>query len=184
MIKRIYIDESGDLGFSERSSKYFVVTAFRISDLQNEKLKKIVKNMRRNKFKKKLKKVNEIKASSSSKEIITYVLTQLNDFQAEIFAVTLNKKNVNKGLEKDEIYKIVCGNIAKIIPIEDESHITIDKFIKAGKILEFDNCFRKNLQLLKNTRPVKIFHEQSNSCEGLQFADVVAYAFFSEIRTQ
>jgi len=58
----MYIDESGDLGL--KGSKYLVLSALMIDN--PKELKRIVKNMRRNKFKKELKKAIEIKANKSS----------------------------------------------------------------------------------------------------------------------
>ena len=46
----MYIDESGDLGFSRGSSKFIIISALLVDD--HLELDKIIKNMRRNKFKK------------------------------------------------------------------------------------------------------------------------------------
>ena len=53
MSKYMYIDESGDLGI--KGSKYLVLSALLVD--KPEYLDRIIKNMRRNKFKKQLKKV-------------------------------------------------------------------------------------------------------------------------------
>ncbi|BDZ71952.1 DUF3800 domain-containing protein [Methanobacterium petrolearium] len=58
----LYIDESGDLGL--RGSKYLLIVALLVDDFRP--LDKIIKNMRRNKFKKELSKANEVKANKSS----------------------------------------------------------------------------------------------------------------------
>ena len=50
----IYIDESGDLGTKEGSSHFLILTALIVD--KPEELNRIIKNMRRNKFKKELKK--------------------------------------------------------------------------------------------------------------------------------
>ena len=54
--KYIYIDESGDLGLSEMSSKVLVISALIADDPR--KLDRIIKNARRYKFSKELRKVS------------------------------------------------------------------------------------------------------------------------------
>ncbi|MBU4406873.1 MAG: DUF3800 domain-containing protein, partial [Candidatus Altiarchaeota archaeon] len=70
----IYIDESGDLGI--RGSKYLVIAALFVED--HKPLDRIIKNMRRNKFRKQLRKSIEIKANKSSKEVKKHVLSKVN----------------------------------------------------------------------------------------------------------
>ena len=50
--KYMYIDESGDLGTKQGSSKFLVLSALVVDDPRE--LDRIIKNMRRNKFKKEL----------------------------------------------------------------------------------------------------------------------------------
>ena len=75
MIRHMYIDESGDLG--EKGSKYMILAALIVEEPRN--LDRIIKNMRRNKFKRELRKVVEIKADKSSDAVIKYMLQKLND---------------------------------------------------------------------------------------------------------
>ena len=75
--KYIYIDESGDLGFSEKSSKVLVISALITND--PSKLDRIIKNARRNKFKKELKNANEIKFNKSSPKVRKYFINKLNE---------------------------------------------------------------------------------------------------------
>nr|WP_129582640.1 DUF3800 domain-containing protein [Methanolobus psychrotolerans] len=65
----MYIDESGDLG---SQSKYLILSALVVKD--ESSLDRIIKNMRRNKFKRELSKAKEIKANSSSPELISFML--------------------------------------------------------------------------------------------------------------
>ncbi len=58
----IYIDESGNLGFSKKGSKYFVISAIVINDEETQKkFKRIPKKIRQRKLKKSLKKQSELK---------------------------------------------------------------------------------------------------------------------------
>ncbi|KZX11429.1 DUF3800 domain-containing protein [Methanobrevibacter filiformis] len=65
-MKYLFIDESGDLGI--KGSKYIVISAILVEN--TNELNRIIKNMRRNKFKKELKNINEIKGYACSSEII------------------------------------------------------------------------------------------------------------------
>ena len=85
----VFIDESGDLGL--KGSKYLVLAALIVED--SRKLEKLIKNMRRNKFKKELKKAAEIKANKSSEEVRSYMLEKLNLVgNAKVLYVVLEKK--------------------------------------------------------------------------------------------
>lgn len=86
MLKYMYIDESGDLGGS--GSKYMVLAALLAENPRD--LDRIIKNMRRNKFKKELKKAIEIKADKSSYAVRKYMLQKLNNVRgAKIFYIVL-----------------------------------------------------------------------------------------------
>jgi len=83
MLSYMYIDESGDLG--GRGSKYMVLAALLVEEPRN--LDRIIKNMRRNKFKKELKNAVEIKADKSSDAVIKHMLHNLNSVAgAKVFS--------------------------------------------------------------------------------------------------
>ncbi len=66
----VFIDESGDLG--ARGSRHLILSCLIVND--DTKLRRIIKNMRRNKFKKELRKAHEIKANNSSEDLRKYML--------------------------------------------------------------------------------------------------------------
>ncbi|RZB28573.1 MAG: hypothetical protein AEth_02027 [Candidatus Argoarchaeum ethanivorans] len=70
----IFIDESGDLGLG--GSKYLVLSALIVENYSP--LDRMIKNMRRHKFRKELRKASEIKANRSSDELRRYMLKKLN----------------------------------------------------------------------------------------------------------
>jgi hypothetical protein len=91
-LKYLYIDESGDLGL--KGSKYFMIVALFVNDYKP--LDRIIKNMRRNKFKKELSKANEIKGNKSSFEVKVHMLNKLNQVKnSQIFCAVLNKRYLN-----------------------------------------------------------------------------------------
>ena len=85
----MFLDESGDLGL--KGSNYFVIATLVVENPKH--LDRIIKNMRRNKFKKELKKANEIKTNSSSEGLRKYMIEQLNSIEnARVYGVVFEKK--------------------------------------------------------------------------------------------
>jgi hypothetical protein len=180
----MYIDESGDLGFSERSSKFIIISALVVEDYRD--LDRIIKNMRRNKFKKELRKINELKAYELYDHIRVYMLKKLNAVRGvKIFHVVLEKKKVFsdylKG-DKHKLYNYIAGKLAKNILMNDiDVDIKVDK--SKGNVFlqkDFNNYFRKMLEEGSDGLKCKIEHSYSHSWSGLQFADLVAWCCFQK----
>ncbi len=184
MPQYVFIDESGDLGM--KGSKFLILAALIVNDYAF--LNRAIKNMRRNKFPKELKYAAEIKANSSSPQIIKYMLFKLNQGQkAKIFFVVLEKKKITSEYlknNKDKLYNYVAGKLAKNIEFSDQIiEIRVDKS-KGKHVLQYDfnNYFLSNIKT-KNITP-KIFHSNSHSWPGLQFADVLAWACYQKFEYQ
>lgn len=182
--KYIYIDEIGDLGTKQRSSKFLILTALVIDNPRE--LDRIIKNMRRNKFKKELKKANEIKANSSSPAIILYMLKKLNSVSGiKVYYIVLDKSKIYNNYlrsDKHKLYNFVAGKLAKNINLNDTNfEIKIDKS-KGNLFLQedFNKYFDKSLK--ENCEGVicKIEHSYSHSWSGLQFADIPAWSCFQK----
>lgn len=175
----MFLDESGDLG--SKGSSFFVIAGLGVDD--PKRLKRIISNMRRNKFKKELKIANEIKFHSSSDAIKLHMIKELNKIPStQIYCIVLYKKdflNDFKYYKRDrhQIYNYVAGVLAEEITLEDNTTIRIDRS-KGNQFLreKFDDYFLKKLNL--NTRKVEIFHSESHAWHGLQFADIIAGAYF------
>jgi len=186
--KYIYIDESGDLGTKKNSSGFLILTALIID--KPEELDRIIKNMRRNKFKKELKKANEIKANKSSKEVIIYMLKKLNSVSgAKINHIVLDKSKLYSSYlkeEKHKLYNFIAGKLAKNISFDDcRFEIKIDKS-KGNLFLQedFNTYFAQKLKEGFSNIDCKIEHSYSHAWSGLQFADVLAWACFQKFEYQ
>lgn len=149
-------------------------------------LKRIIKNMRRHKFRKQLKKATEIRANKSSSEIIRYMIKKLNEVRgAKVFYIVLEKKKLfSKYLKKDKhkLYNYVAGKLARNIILNNvDIEIKIDK--SKGKQLfqkDFNEYFERNLKEGCKIIKCKIEHSYSHSLSGLQFADILAWACFQK----
>ena len=178
----MYIDESGDLG--TKGTKYMVLAALLVDE--PKQLERIIKNMRRHKFRKELRKATEIKANKSSHEILRYMLLKLNEVKgARVFYIVLEKKKLFSEYlknNKHKLYNYVAGKLAKNIILNNvDVEIRIDK--SAGKQLlqqDFNSHFAKNLQDKSNLIKIRIEHSWSHCWAGLQFADVLAWSCFQK----
>ena len=182
MLKYMYIDESGDLG--EKGSKYLILSALLVDNPQL--LDRIIKNMRRHKFKKELRKAEEIKANKSSDEIRKYMLTKLNEVtNAKVFYVILEKRKLYSSYlknDKHKLYNYVSGKLGEQIVLKEiDVEIRIDK--SKGKQLlqdDFNSYFSKILKERSGIRKIEIYHSYSQSWSGLQFADLISWACFQK----
>ena len=182
MFKYLYIDESGDLGVD--GSNYLVLAALLIDNPAS--LDRIIKNMRRNKFKKELHKASEIKANHSSDEIRVYMLKKLNEVTgAKVFYIILEKKKLYSQYlknDKNKLYNYVAGKLGRQLFLHDtDLEIRIDR--SKGKQLlqdDFNHHFEQCLKEKSSRINVKIFHSYSHSWSGLQFADILSWSCFQK----
>lgn len=178
----MFINESGDLG--ERGSKYIVIACFITSEPDN--FNRIIKNMRRYKFKRELRKTSEIKASNSSSGIIKHMLVELNKFDdvSTHFIVLEKGKMYSKFMKSNnhKKYNFISGKLARKIILEDcDVTIRIDRSKgKRALVEDFNEYFGKLLKEKSSIRKVKIHHSYSHSWSGLQFADILAWSCFQK----
>ena len=186
MLNYLYIDESGDLGIS--GSKYMIISCLLVNNFSE--MDRIIKNMRRNKFKRELKKASEIKANRSSSEVIHYMLKKLNEVSgAKISHIVLDKSKLYSLYlkeEKHKLYNFIAGKLAKNISLDDcQFEIKIDKS-KGNLFLQedFNLYFSQKLKEGYSNIKCKIEHSYSHGWSGLQFADVLAWSCFQKFEYQ
>jgi hypothetical protein len=180
----MFIDESGDLGFSKGSSRYFIISALIVEN--PKQLDRIIKNARRNKFKKNLKTVVELKANKSTFDLIKYVLNNLSNLkEIQIFHIILDKREVKSNFlkeDKHKLYNFVAGKLAKNILMNNiDIEIIIDK--SKGKIFQrkdFNAYFERKLSEGSNNLKCKIEHKSSFSSSGLQIVDFLVWSVFKK----
>ncbi|MBW2977149.1 DUF3800 domain-containing protein [Candidatus Woesearchaeota archaeon] len=181
MERYVYIDETGDLG--GKGSEYFVITAIWTDN--PALLDRLVKNIRRHKFKKELKKVQEIKANKSSKELIENILKKFSEIDsAHAQSIILDKKKLySKFLKEDKhkLYNFVCGHLAGIGIDSKQLVIRIDRAKgKQNLIDDFNKYIGVKFKEARWNREIEIYHSWSHSWSGLQIADVISWAVFNK----
>ncbi len=174
----IYIDESGDLGLSEKSSRVLVISAL-ITDTPKQ-LDRIIKNARRYKFSKELRKAKEIKFNKSSPELREFLITKLNETTGcQAIHCILDKGRLYsqylKG-NKHKLYNFVAGSLASVIILDsDNVEVRIDK--SKGKYVlrtDFNEYFEAKLRMGSKIGKINIFHSYSENFSGIQFADILS----------
>jgi hypothetical protein len=139
----IYLDESGDLGFGSRASRYFVLAA--IITREPEQVRKCIKRVRRQKLPKKYKKIPELKFHNSSQTIRGRVLDCVARTDTDIAYAILRKHQVYERLKSKPsiLYNYISGSlIAKIITaykLEGLVKVFVDRSLYGFEREHFDN---------------------------------------------
>ena len=104
----IFLDESGELGFSKESSRYFLVTLLCTSE--PNRIRKVVRQIKKV-LGKKWKKIPELKANNSNYEIRKRMLEKLAKEAIDINYILVNKSKIKDNLreQKHKIFNWVCG---------------------------------------------------------------------------
>ncbi|MEM0301823.1 MAG: DUF3800 domain-containing protein [Archaeoglobaceae archaeon] len=178
----VFIDESGDLGFTEKSSKFYVIATVEVKDLRIPR--GVIKSVRKSLHKKK-KDISEFKFSRSSDELRKKLLNKAVESDMLFSAIILEKRKVYDYLrdKKDKLHNYLTGFLANSLEYyaqEKAFKIVVDKFIMSREQrADFDHYFKtrlyNNCKILKR---VDITHEDSQQNPGLQIADFVAGAIF------
>jgi hypothetical protein len=165
-------------------SKYLVLSALIIEDYSS--LDRMIKNMRRHKFRKELHKASEIKANRSSDELRRYMLKKLNKAKnVRVLYIVLEKKKLYSEFlknNKHKLYNYVAGKLARQIILDNVNvEIIIDKS-KGKQILreDFNNYFLRSLNERSTINKATVHHSYSHSWAGLQFTDMLAWACFQK----
>jgi hypothetical protein len=165
-------------------TKHLILSALIVSTPAD--LDRIIKNMRRHKFRKELRKAAEIKANKSSPEVKRHMLEKLNSLQnLNISYIVLEKKKLYSGFlkqDKHKLYNFVAGKLAKHVNLpKTDLEIRIDR--SKGKQLlqeDFNRYFIKLLREKSDLGKVEIYHSYSQGWSGLQFADLLAWSAFQK----
>ena len=181
-MKYVFLDESGELGFKDSSSKYFIIALLSCDEGEIYDLRRIMKKVRAKIIKKKMKKYPELKGNNSTDKIREEVLKRFAKTQAEIFVIILEKSKVYEYLKnkKDKLYNYLSNLILNECSLED-SHIclVVDKS-KTNRSLreDFDNYIRNNLSQKNNNCNLIIKHENSQIEGCLQVLDFISWSIF------
>jgi len=183
-----FIDESGDLGFSLRSSKHFTVVALVSPDPTT--LERIPKRVRRRKLKKSLRRKPELKFYNSSPDVRRMVLRMIAEVTGtRIFCLIVEKHRSPDPPYPDsiELYQHACGSLLRGVlkseRIDGDLQVVLDARRGNRKAdLNLDSHLRseiasecRSLGLIPPNR-IRVSRYDLHSSGGLQVADFIAGA--------
>jgi len=177
----IFIDESGDLGFSKRSSDIFVIAL--LMTTKPELIRRTVRKVR-DTIKKKNKAPDELHWNSSNEVIKKRTLKRLSELDLELHLLILNKRKVYSYLqnEKDKLYHYLSGLILDHACFDDNKVKIIfdkrskDRFVRA----DLSNYIHKKVINSNKDVLVEVLHKRSVDDRGLQAVDMIAGATFTK----
>lgn len=189
----VFVDESGDLGFSEKSSPFFTLGyAIMLDDdskfIEN-KTRRLRKNMNRSK---KITGMQEFKFSNDSDTTKIRFLNKIVNFDLKIGTVVVSKDSVKQELKNNktllynyiavhEIIDTIIGQYLKPLSPYNHIHYTIDKNTSIS-VDDFNEYCEGKIESLARPRKfvgdieTSISHLDSKSHSCLQVADYVAGA--------
>ena len=177
-----FLDESGDLGFKEGSSRYFIITILKTND--EIIIKRILKRIRRRKLKKTLKNLPEFKGNNTTPEVRRAVLKSLNQHKIEIHSIVLDKSKVRSNIRdvKFTLYNYVAGSILpRALARNRTVNMVVDKVVNKKIIREDFNSYVKAQIQNRSFYPkvdIRVSHFDSKNSAGLQACDMICWSIF------
>jgi len=188
---KIYIDESGDLGFSRQSSRYFVIAALIPHD--ELKIRRCFKKIRQNVMKKSVKEIPEFKFNNSLPKVKNRIFKCFAGTDLNIAYLYLRKDQVPPNLQDrhQQVYNsMTCSLVAGIVShynLTNPVEIVIDKSLYGIQRDLFDHDLRDGIQ--NGIKPcalsedqIGIRHVDSASDLCIQAVDFIAGAVHEHYR--
>lgn len=178
----IFLDESGDLGFSKKSSKWFILTIVLTNN--HRKIEKCIKKIHKG-LRKKYKKVGELHAYHShdtTRKKLLKLLSELEDLN--IFCVVIKKEDIYIDFQnqKNYLYNYTANILLqriynKKLFNDDKVLIYIDqretnRFLKKN----FEDYLNKSLSKWNKKIEIKIKPSHTEKC--LQAVDFISWSIF------
>lgn len=180
----IFLDESGDLGFSTRSSKWFLFTLVVVDDPR--KLERIIKKVRLTLKKKYKHKMSELHAYNADSITRNRVLSQLAQEDIAIVTTVLNKSKVYIDLHNQKNYlynftaNIILERLIRTKFIQGDARITlvVDKKDTKKQLKENFVSFITNAMEKRRDGEFTMTLAASHDEKGLQAVDFISWAIF------
>lgn len=178
----IYLDESGDLGFGERATRYFTI-AFVVME-NPVPFRRCVKAV---KIKHHIPRDVELKGSTAMAAIKKDLLNKFLKLDIEVHAITVKKKNVEPKLRRDTniLYNYMVGLSlverilqepagAKVIVDIDRRITSITSGSRFNEYLKYKIWYEKERQDID----LEINHLDSHAAYTIQGIDIICNSIF------
>ena len=179
---KIYLDESGDLGYTQGSSDHFIIALLITS--QQKRIRNCFKRIRQRRIKKKYQKSSELKFYNSSPIIRKRILDCVASSNIQIAYIVFRKNKINRthDLSKVDFYSMLTINILQRVIMDPglvQTQLIVDKtFSKPGRIAFSTNIIDKIQSILEKDIQFEIIHRDSQKDPCLQAVDFIAGAIY------
>ena len=173
-----FLDESGDVGYSEGSSHNLVV-AIVITD-NPAQLRKVTTKTRK-RLNKRRKDIPEFKAFKTDVRIIRRLLRHAAKTECEIVAFVADKKVGGDLDDPEALYRQLCASVVRrCLERHPQLSLCVDRRYTNPHLRE-----KQNRAILKEISSVQkavlvVEHSESKNESALQVADAVAWALFQK----
>jgi uncharacterized protein (DUF4415 family) len=171
--QHIFIDDSGDTGFTSSRSQHFVIACVVIVDSEKKDLlDKAIELFRRNQG---WRDEDEMKFHKTNKQTVKKLLGSLKDFDYSVYAMVLDKTTAAKltpKMSKTSLYNFTIKELLMKLRL-DEPVISIDGVGGKKYIQKVRAYLRQNLKE-KGVVNCQIKFVDSKKDYLIQFADIVA----------
>jgi|SRR5271154_6830290 len=185
----VFVDESGDLGFGNLSTKNFIV-AYAVID-SPERVRVDMKRLRKKLCLRHNYTIEEFKFSKDNEFIRSRVLANICGQDVTIGIFVADKKAVLSQLRQDPsrlynyvVVNTVITNLVQAFEFKDICFV-IDKSLPSKSIEHFNRYLREKIswrqvrELGKEMPKVTVYHEDSRNDQCLQLIDYCAGAAFN-----
>lgn len=190
----IYVDESGDLGFSEKATKFFIIAYLAIDSslIMRTQMKRTLKELHQRRAYHA--KQDELKFCKMGNECRKAVLERIVKTGGNIGVLVVSKETVKPYL-RDKLpvlynWLMVHNVISALIPnleMGQKIHITFDKSLSKARVTEFNHYVKEKASYLSyvrgNSIPQNLIvsdHIDSRLEPCLQAVDSIAGAYFQK----
>ncbi len=180
---KIYIDESGDLGFGSRMTKYFVIAGLIVRD--DLPIRRCFAKIRKNTIKKSIKQLPELKYHNSDDVTVRRIIQCVASTDLDIAYALLRKDEVYDRLHSrhQTVYNYLCGSLVSAIVTKyqpsEPLDVIVDKSLDCvGQDMFNDYIVFKAMDQNRNgildPDSIRIAHKDSQQEVCIQAADFVA----------
>lgn len=162
-MKQFCIDESGDTGHTSKSSKYFVLCAVGVENLDT--LRKVARDVHRSKYKKK--KGNTLHAYKENEIVKNKIVTKMSKLSIECVACVLDKQSNRV----EDLYLKATDILADYF-----ANKSVELVIVARK----DNrkSYAEKIMKVYDSREIKASFSDPTKDKSLQIADFYSWSIF------
>jgi hypothetical protein len=191
----VFVDESGDLGFTKKATKFFIVAYLECDSPQRTgiEISRVLKQLHQKRRYSLAR--NELKFSRMDDYCRKYVLGKLAQSDVSLGVIIMDKTCVNNNLRKDPslLYNwcVVHNIMLSLLPniaAGQKVHMVFDKSLPNWRIKEFNDYLENKASYLLFSEKKTSFSSEGISSEHLssetepclQAADAVAGAYFQK----